>query len=69
MSDPASDGYACHGLMVAVELPSVYDGTSAYLCLTCGVWRHRWPQGDPRREQTESLMPAILEAHLFGDRR
>lgn len=70
MSDPNRDGpYTCHGDMMHVELPEVYDGTSAYLCLTCGCWRHRWPRTHTRRrEQVEALMPQIIAAHLAGSR-
>ena len=68
MSDPARDGYQCHGPMIFVELPGVYDGTAAYLCEECGVWRHRFSPGDPRRAKVEAQMPAIVDAHLVGSR-
>ena len=64
MSDPANDGYVCHGPMTFVELPSVYDGACAVLCEECGVWRHRFSPGDPRREKVEALMPTIIDAHI-----
>ena len=69
MSDPAHDGYQCHGSMLRVEIPGVYDGTCAYLCEECGVWRHRFPASDTRRRAlVETAMPAIIDAHLAGSR-
>ena len=64
MSDPAKDGYECHGPMTHVELPGVAEGTSAYLCDTCGVWRHKFSPGDVRRLKVEVLMPMIIDAHI-----
>ena len=65
MSDPARDAiFECHGPMTHVEIRGVYDGTCAYLCDECGVWRHRFSPGDPRREQVEAAMPAIIAAQF-----
>ena len=64
MSDPSHDGYQCHGPMTHVELPGVHDGTCAFLCETCGTWRHRFSRDDPRRGKVEALMPTIVDAHV-----
>tara|TARA_R110000868_G_scaffold387343_1_gene655906 strand:- start:225 stop:434 length:210 start_codon:yes stop_codon:yes gene_type:complete len=69
MSDPAHDGYTCHGPLIAVELPHIYDGACAFLCLTCGTWRHRFSPGDERRAQVEFEMPAVIEAHIEGEKQ
>ncbi|ANA86925.1 hypothetical protein SEA_DELIAN_69 [Gordonia phage Delian] len=46
MSDFTTDDIA-----IAVEIPGVYDGTSAYL-LKDGTWRNRWDGlALPRRQQ------------------
>jgi hypothetical protein len=42
--------------MTAIEFRDVYDGVSAYICEVCGDWRHRWPDGHPRRDRTETHM-------------
>lgn len=60
-----STEYSCCGqFMTSVEIRGVYDGTCAYLCPICGVWRHRFPPGDRRRPAVEAAMPPIVTAHL-----
>lgn len=51
----------CGDPMAGVELPSVYDGISAYECVLCGDWIHRWPPGHPRRLATAKRMTARAE--------
>jgi len=68
MSDPARDGYECHGRMAEIQLLRIHQGTSAFLCLECGCWRHALPYSDPRRAQVVAAMPAIIDAHLVGSR-
>ncbi|ANA85530.1 hypothetical protein PBI_BLUEBERRY_68 [Gordonia phage Blueberry] len=47
-------------IAIAVEIPGVYDGTSAYL-LTDGTWRNRWDGLSlPRRQQATA---AWIEQH------
>lgn len=69
MSDPARDGYQCHGPLVIVELPYVEDGPSAFLCEGCYVYRHALPVGDGRRAQIDIAMRAIIEAHIEGEKQ
>ena len=69
MSDPNREGpFECCGPMLYVEVQGVYDGTCAYLCVGCAVWRQRFPVGDiERRALVAKAMPAIVAAHL-GER-
>ena len=64
MSDPANDGYQCHGPMVRIQLLRLGSATAAYLCLDCAVWRHGFSPTDPRRAEVEAAMPAIVDAHI-----
>ena len=62
MSDPARDGYQCHGPLVEIHLLDGHDGPSAFLCKECYVYRHALPVGDGRRAQIDIAMRAIIEA-------
>ena len=60
MSDPARDGYWCHGPMRKVRYQNESDEVIAYLCLVCGIWRDGLPVSDPRRPAVERTMTALL---------
>ena len=63
MSDPARDNFECHGPMAHVTLGYLTagamdtPGVAAYLCKTCGVWRHGLPR-------IETQLRAIVEARM-----
>lgn len=64
MSDPAQDGYHCHGPMVPVVVGRV---SIAWECETCGVWRHRFGPGwADQRAAAEAVMARRLR-EKFGD--
>ena len=69
MSDPAYDAvFECHGPMLKVDLFELTDhrpdhgSTAAYLCSTCGVWRHAFRRSEVElRELVEMQMPHFIK--------
>ena len=59
MSDPARDGYQCHGPMIAFTIRNVSDPRPcqihAWWC-ACGVWRHALPLDHPLRPEITAWM-------------
>lgn len=67
MSDPAYDGYTCHGPMRLVSLSELSgqqseDKGAVFVCDACGVWRHARPRSDATvRAWVEQRMPSYLQ--------
>lgn len=58
MSDPARDGYECHGPMTAIVDKLVGSTTIGWLCEECGVTRNALPRDHPLR--------AVADGYLYG---
>jgi hypothetical protein len=75
MSDPANDGYQCHGAMRQVDLleltgVAMTSGTAVWVCETCGVWRHGYPNTETQlRAIVNARMPAFLEVFMDAVRQ
>jgi hypothetical protein len=65
MSDPANDGYHCHGPMRQIDLldltgVAMTPGVAAWVC-TCGVWKHGFPRAESQlRAFVDAKMPAFI---------
>lgn len=59
MSDPARDGYECHGPMTAIVDKLVGGETIGHLCEECGVTRNALHREHPMRGAVDAYLYAL----------
>lgn len=59
MSDPARDGYQCHGPMTVIVDAVIGGAVVGYLCEECGVTRNGLDREHPKRWEVDQYLYAL----------
>lgn len=70
MSDPAFNGYTCHGpmrMLAVAELGGDQTDRSgaAFICDVCGIWRHARGHADGLRGWIDQRMSDYLASRVW----